>query len=114
MIYTTHRPVWDAKTRAKLPEVVDMDFKNIESILPMYIQKAEPKRSKDDQQLQSLMIAYTITEEELVNLLHEKAPNTKDIQTLKEMPDDRIAWCIKWWSKIAEIINKSKEDNENV
>lgn len=114
VIYTAHRPVWDAKTRAKLPEVVDMNFKSIESILPMYVQKAEPKRAKDDQQLQSLMIAYTVTEEELVSLIHDKAPDTKAIQTLKEMPDDRIAWCIKWWNKIADIINKSKEDNENV
>lgn len=114
VIYTAHRPVWDAKTRAKLPEVVDMDFKSIESILPMYVQKTEPKRKTDEHQLQGLMIAYSITEEELVNLIHGQAPATKDIQKLNEMPDDRIAWCIKWWNKIVDLIIKSKEDKENV
>ena len=113
VIYTAHRPVWDAKTRAKLPECVDMKFENIASILPEKIQKAAPKRAEDEHKLQGLMIAYTISEEELVNLIHEKAPATKDCKTLKDMPADRIAWSIKWWKQIVDIITKSKEEKNN-
>ena len=113
VIYTAHRPVWDAKTRAKLPECVDMKFENIASILPEKIQKAAPKRAEDEKKLQGLMIAYTISEQELVNLIHEKAPATKDCKTLKDMPADRIAWSIKWWNQIVDIITKSKEEKNN-
>lgn len=33
VIYTTHHPAWDAKTREPLPEVLDLNYKNIASFL---------------------------------------------------------------------------------
>lgn len=32
VIYTSHHPTWDAKTRANLPEVIDLDYRNIATI----------------------------------------------------------------------------------
>lgn len=32
VIYTSHHPAWDAKSRVSLPEIVDLDYKNIAHI----------------------------------------------------------------------------------
>jgi len=40
VIYTAHHPAWDAKSRIKLPEVIDLDYKNLAFI---FDKKDKPK-----------------------------------------------------------------------
>jgi hypothetical protein len=109
VIYTSHRPVWDAKTRADLPEVIDMDYKNIAKLYADNV----PKKKNRREILADLMKQDEITEDELVKLIHDKKLEPIDRTKLADMPDDRIDWAIKWWNKLPEIIRKSYKEEQN-
>jgi GTPase SAR1 family protein len=108
VIYTSHRPVWDAKTRANLPEVLDMDYSSISELFADNVPKKKGRRET----LADLMKQDSITEEDLVDLIHEKKLEPVDRTSLEAMPDDRIDWAIKWWHKLPEIIRNSKIKNK--
>lgn len=108
VIYTTHRPVWDAKTRADLPECIDMDYKYISAIYSDNVPRAKNRREI----LAELMEKDGIEESDLVKLILEKKLEPIDRTTLGDMPDSRIDWAIQWWSKLPEIINNSKKEGK--
>lgn len=108
VIYTAHRPVWDAKTRGDLPECVDMDYKNISTLYAENVPKAKNRREI----VADLMKQDGISEDDLVKLIHDKKLEPIDRVKLADMPDDRIDWVIKWWSKLPDIINKSKKEGK--
>lgn len=108
VIYTAHRPVWDAKTRANLPECIDMDYKNIAALFDENIPKAKSRREI----VADLLKKDGITEDDLVKLIHDKKLEPIDRVKLADMPDDRIDWVIKWWSKLPDIINNSKKEGK--
>ncbi len=47
VIHTTHAPTWDAKNRFGLPDVIDMDYKNIAHIFA--VQQSEPQPTQQPQ-----------------------------------------------------------------
>jgi hypothetical protein len=106
--YTAHRPVWDAKTRADLPERVDMNYEKISHIFASNIPKAKNRREI----LADMMAESNITEKDLVDLIHEKKLEAVDRTTLAAMPDDRIDWAIKWWKQILDVITTNKKKAE--
>jgi hypothetical protein len=108
VIYTAHRPVWDAKTRGDLPECIDMDYKNIAALFDENIPKAKSRREI----VADLLKKDGITEDDLVKLIHDKKLEPIDRVKLADMPDDRIDWVIKWWSKLPDIINNSKKEGK--
>lgn len=110
VIYTAHRPVWDAKTRGDLPECIDMDYQNISALYSDNVPKAKNRREI----LAELMQKDGITEDDLVKLIQEKKLEPIDRTTLADMPDGRIDWAIQWWNKLPDIIkNSKKEGKEN-
>lgn len=109
VIYTAHRPVWDAKTRCDLPECIDMDYQNISALYSDNVPKAKNRREI----LAELMQKDEITEDDLVKLIHEKKLEPIDRTKLADMPDGRIDWAIQWWNKLPDIIKNSKKEGNN-
>lgn len=109
VIYTAHRPVWDAKTRCDLPECIDMDYQNISALYSDNVPKAKNRREI----LAELMQKDGITEDDLVKLFQEKKLEPIDRTKLADMPDGRIDWAIQWWNKLPDIIKNSKKEGNN-
>ena len=113
VIYTAHHPAWDAKTRATLPEVVDLDFKNIVSLYTT----AAPAPVPIDVLNEKLFTA-PFTADELLAFIKSKG-HCKDAAALTDIPDKFITgWVLKYWKDITEAMatantNENTEDKNN-
>lgn len=101
VIYTAHHPAWDAKSRASLPEVVDMSFESIKSIY-----EVETPLDK----VYKLLDATKYSEAELMAYIHDKG-HADVAEYLSEIPTTFLkGWVLAHWDKIMEEMN-SKEAN---
>lgn len=106
VMYTSHHPAWDAKSRIALPDILDLDYKNIahafENVTP--VQKPIDK-------LLSLMIEDGISADEVQRVVEEKGHYPAEVP-LDEYPDKFITgWLIKYWSQIKSIITSNRTSN---
>lgn len=137
VIHTVHKPTWDAKTRADLPEVIDLDYRNIAKIFEgremaatgnaadvhavkavgnvaekLEIQKnaADAERlSTPLDRLRGKMAEAGISETALQRVVSSKGHYPADTP-ISEYSDKFIAgWCLAHWDKIVKIINTAPE-----
>jgi hypothetical protein len=114
VIYTTHHPAWDAKTRVKMPMIVDLDYKNIAFIYerPETAKPEEASATEEAtsiQKLHQLMKESHVTDAEIRKVVTSKGHY--DITVPIDKYEDRFinGWLIKYWPQILKLIHKGKE-----
>lgn len=108
VIYTTHHPAWDAKSRAKLPEVVDLDYENIKLIYSGDVVKT--KSPLDE--LKEKLVEVSFTADDLITLMVERG-RIKEAKTLKDIPTNLITgWVFKYWNEITQALTANSEQEE--
>jgi hypothetical protein len=120
VIYTSHHPAWDAKTRVPLPEILDLDYANIAVAV-----EGQTKQQASDI-TDELSDGYTVydrfrqltaesgfTEDDVRRVVAMKGHFSEDTP-VKDYGDAFITgWIFKYWPQITEIIERTKkEDNE--
>ena len=120
VIYTSHHPAWDAKTRASLPEMVDLNYKNIAHIFEL---KSNPTPDAQNEtadtddtaaaetpidMLRRMMDEAQITEAEIQKVVALKGHY--DIDVSIDAYDEKFisGWIIKYWPQIMNIINADR------
>lgn len=126
VIYTSHHPAWDAKTRAQLPEILDLDYKNIASIFEKHEAKtpAAAREAVSDtpesaagtaaslsplETLRRLMAEADISEAALQKVVASRGhyPICAPVESYSEK--FLTGWCIKYWPQIVNIITADPE-----
>ena len=120
VIYTSHHPAWDAKTRVPLPEILDLDYANIAVAV-----EGQTKQQASDV-TDELSDGYTVydmfrqltaesgfTEDDVRRVVAMKGLFSEDTP-VRDYGDAFITgWIFKYWPQITEIIERTKkEDNE--
>lgn len=114
VMYTSHHPAWDAKTRIPLPEVLDLDYKNIAFVFerpqkpaPTVLTGPDPEDSVYDR-FREVMAESGVTEDEVRKVVAAKGHYDEAVP-VSEYPDKFITgWLIKYWPQILEIINADR------
>lgn len=130
MMYTTHRPAWDAKNRINLPEELPFDFGNIaqafsEASLPQTIQQpiqsepqAEqptetsafvPERDEEipsvvPQAISDLMLASGVSTDEIKQAIYVGGFMPADTP-LENIPADLWGHLSSNWGKVMDLLN---------
>lgn len=119
VVYTSHHPAWDAKSRIPLPDVLDLDY----SLIAFAFESPEPKPSKADippapepdkeanpsyEKLQRMMTEDSITEEEIRTLVASKGHFAKDVQVSEYGERFTQGWLIRYWPKIIAMIRAER------
>lgn len=114
VIYTSHHPAWDAKTRIALPEIVDLDYRNIafafESVNKAAA-AAPPSADPEDtpyERFRQVMAESGVTEDEVRRIVADKGHYAESIP-VSEYPEKFISgWLIKYWPQIVELIDNGR------
>ena len=123
VIYTTHHPAWDAKTRVKMPEIVDLDYKSIAFIYekkqvaskkeapaaPVDNPPEAPTDEKPIDKLRKLMAEASVTEADIQKVVAGKGHY--DISAPIDTYEDRFitGWLIKYWPQIVKLIHPDQK-----
>ena len=113
VIYTSHHPAWDAKTRVQLPEVIDLDYSNIAHIFetatePKPADPAPVKSAEAVDNLRMLMVEDGVTDAELQKVVAAKGHYSADTP-IEEYPEKFIAgWVMKYWPQIMNMIRADR------
>ena len=115
VIYTSHHPAWDAKTRIALPEVIDLDYAGIafafepakaNDPLPAP-PSADPEDSPYDR-FRQIMAESGVTEDEVRKVVASKGRFAENVP-IEQYGDKFITgWLIKYWPQIVELIDAAK------
>ncbi len=106
VMYTSHHPAWDAKSRVSLPEILDLDYKNIAHVF----ENVTPVQKPIDKLL-SLMNEDGISSDEVQRVVEEKGHYPAEVP-LDEYPDKFITgWLIKYWPQIKNLITANRTSN---
>ena len=122
VMYTSHHPAWDAKSRVPLPEVLDLDYKHIAHIFSRGQTPAATTATQTAPQQQNLP-----EEESAVdvfrNILKEKGVTEEEVRQvvaargkysvetpIDDYPDEFLyGYVIRYWDQIFDIIQQSRE-----
>lgn len=114
VIYTTHHPAWDAKAREPLPEVVDLDYRNIAKLYekPSPKATAEPNESTPVQltpldRLRTLMAEANVTEADVQKVVASKGHYDISVPIAEYHEDFITKWLLRHWNQILKLINPS-------
>lgn len=103
VMYTTHRPCWDAKNRHGLPDELPLDYAAIAHIFEG-VTSAKPV-----DQLRKLLADSGITEGELMKIVSDKGHYAADAP-IDSYEDKFISgWCIKHFDQIKNVILAGRE-----
>lgn len=109
VIYTSHHPAWDAKSRIALPEILDLDYKNIAFAFEpgsKPVPSPEPEESVYDR-FRQLMAESGVTEAEVRKVVASKGHFAEDVP-IEQYGDKFInGWLIKYWPQIVELIDNA-------
>lgn len=107
VIYTSHHPAWDAKSRIALPEIIDLDYRNI-----AFAFESEPvAEERPIERFRQIMAESGISEEEVRKVVADKGHYPVDL-SIDSYPDKFVTgWLIKYWPQIAEIIDNANMAN---
>ena len=127
VMYTTHKPCWDAKNRDGLPDMVDFDFapiahlfEGIETPKKEEPKKAKPKKKEEpelapwspemnetEKKLYELMKQAHVTEDQVIVTFHEKH-KFEGIMTIHEIDDWGFieASVVGNWDKFLKAVEK--------
>lgn len=119
VIYTSHHPAWDAKTRVALPEIIDLDYANISAAVEGQLQEKKTADISSDvydsayDRFRQLMAESGVTENDVRKVVAMKGHFPEDTP-IKDYGDSFITgWLFKYWPQITEIIDRMKTDGTN-
>ena len=122
VMYTSHHPAWDAKSRVPLPEVLDLDYKHIAHIFSRGQTPAATTATQTAPQQQNLP-----EEESAVdvfrNILKEKGVTEEEVRQvvaargkysvetpIDDYPDEFLyGYVIRYWDQIFDIIQQNRK-----
>lgn len=111
VMYTSHHPCWDAKNRASLPDVLDLDYSHIAHLFTSATPAAPPAPAVSPADtVRELMQQDNISEAELVAFAASKG-NYTSATGLADYPDKFITgWIIRYWKQIVSGIEATKNN----
>ena len=115
VMYTSHHPAWDAKSRITLPDVLDLDY---DTIAFAFESPKEEKVTKIPTTGDSSMGVYEklyqmmgdsgILESEVQNVVAMKGHYAKDVPVIDYSEKFVKEWLIKYWPQIVSIIETAR------
>ena len=111
VIYTTHHPAWDAKTRIALPEVVDLDYNKIAFAFEMEessVPSAPEPAGSPYEQFRQIMAESGVTEDEVRKVVVDKGYYAENVPIREYSAKFITGWLIKYWPQIVEIIDNGR------
>lgn len=129
VMYTTHHPAWDAKSREKLPEMLVLDYRKIAHIYerkpiatapapaaaPESNDSEQPKSTPEEdfpesplQLLRQMMDADGVTEADIQKVVASKGHYAADAPIASYHEKFISGWVIKYWPQILNLINADK------
>lgn len=126
VMYTSHHPAWDAKSRVNLPEVLELDYKHIAHIFsPEQKEKprAEPMAAATDSTvppeeetsadvLRGVLREKGVTEEEIRKVVAARGKYSVDTP-IDQYPDEFVfGYVLKYWDQIMGIIAQNRKAQE--
>ena len=111
VMYTSHHPCWDAKNRASLPDVLDLDYCHIAHLFTSETPAALPAPTVSPADtVRELMQQDNISEAELVAFAASKG-NYTTATSLADYPKKFITgWIIRYWKQIVSGIEANKNN----
>lgn len=109
VIYTSHHPAWDAKSRIALPEILDLDYKNIAFAFEPS-NKPSPSPELEESvydRFRQLMAGSGVTEAEVRKVVASKGHFPEEIPIDQYGEKFISGWLIKYWSQIVELIDNA-------
>lgn len=114
VIYTSHHPAWDAKTRIALPEIIDLDYANIAFAFEQGKKPAAPvppsayPEDSAYDRFREVMAESGVTEDEVRKVVASKGHFAENVP-IEQYGDKFITgWLIKYWPQIVELIDAGK------
>lgn len=102
VMYTSHHPAWDAKTRVSLPDILDLDYRTIAHLFEAV--SSQPVERPIDKLL-AIMSESDVAAAEVQRIVGERGHFPAD-KPIDEYPDSFInGWLIKYWPQIMNLIN---------
>lgn len=111
VMYTTHHPAWDAKTRADLPDILDLDYKNIAKIFEIDTQPRKAPAMEDTpiDKLRQLMAAANVTDADVQKVVSDKGHYPIDMPIESYSDKFLNGWVLKHWPQILKLIDANRE-----
>lgn len=122
VMYTSHHPAWDAKSRVPLPEVLDLDYKHIAHIFSRgqtpaattATQTAPQQQNLPEEEsavdvFRSILKEKGVTEEEVRQVVAARGKYTLETP-IDDYPDEFLyGYVIRYWDQISDIIQQSRK-----
>ena len=128
VMYTSHHPAWDAKSRVPLPEVLDLDYKHIAHIFswgqtsaativtqtamqetPAPQQQNPPEEESAADVFRSILKEKDVTEEEVRQVVAARGKYTLETP-IDDYPDEFLyGYVIRYWDQIFDIIQQNRQ-----
>ena len=122
VMYTSHHPAWDAKSRVPLPEVLDLDYKHIAHIFSRgqtpaattATQTAPQQQNLPEEEsavdvFRSILKEKGVTEEEVRQVVAARGKYTLETP-IDDYPDEFLyGYVIRYWDQIFDIIQQSRK-----
>ena len=126
VMYTSHHPAWDAKSRVNLPEVLELDYKHIAHIFspgqkerpkvePMTTETnsiVPPEEETSADILRGVLREKGVTEEEIRQVVATRGKYSVDTP-IDQYPDEFVfGYVLKYWDQIMGIIEQNRKAQE--
>lgn len=122
VMYTSHHPAWDAKSRVPLPEVLDLDYKHIAHIFSWgqtpaattvtqtaMQQQNSPEEESAVDVFRSILKEKGVTEEEVRQVVAARGKYTLETP-IDDYPDEFLyGYVIRYWDQIFDIIQQNRK-----
>ena len=128
VMYTSHHPAWDAKSRVPLPEVLDLDYKHIAHIFswgqtpaativtqtamqetPAPQQQNLPEEESAVDVFHSILKEKGVTEEEVRQVVAARGKYSVETP-IDAYPDEFLyGYVIRYWDQIFDIIQQNRK-----
>lgn len=127
VMYTSHHPAWDAKSRIMLPEMMDLNYTDIafafespeaqpakaqQPQAPSETQVSVKEENPSYERVRKMMAEDGISEEEIQALVASKGHFAKDVPISAFGERFTEGWLIKYWDKIVEMIRAERAAHE--
>ena len=122
VMYTSHHPAWDAKSRVPLPEVLELDYRHIAHIFSRgqtpaattATQTAPQQQNLPEEEsavdvFRSLLKEKGVTEEEVRQVVAARGKYSVETP-IDDYPDEFLyGYVIRYWDQISDIIQQSRK-----
>ena len=128
VMYTSHHPAWDAKSRVPLPEVLELDYRHIAHIFsseeipastPVTQTAAQGTPASQSQNLsedesavdvfRSILQKKGVTEEEVRQVVAARGKYTLETP-IDDYPEEFLyGYIIRYWDQIFDIIQQNRQ-----